>query len=69
MRIRTWLKRRYTRPQAVALFLPSVALSTATTFTLSRLGLPRAGVTAISFIFLFAVFGIAASVIDRRTRG
>jgi len=69
MRIRAWLKRRYTLPQTAAIFLPSVALSMTATYTLALAGMPKPAVTAISFIVLFAVFAITAALIDHRTRG
>jgi hypothetical protein len=68
VRIIAFLKRRYPLPQAAAIFLPSLLVSMATTFTLTLVGLPKLAVTANSFVVLFAAIAIAVAVIDRRTR-
>ncbi|OQQ12995.1 hypothetical protein B0675_39960 [Streptomyces sp. M41(2017)] len=69
MRIIAFFKRRYPLPQMSAIFIPSVIASMATTVVLSLAGLPKPLVTTGSFVVLFAVFGITAALVDRRTRG
>jgi hypothetical protein len=69
VRIIAFLTRRYPWPQAAAIFLPSLTLSMAATFTFNLIGLPKPAVTAISFTVLFATVAIAVALVDRRARG
>jgi hypothetical protein len=69
MRIIAFFKRRYPLAQVAAIFFPSVTASMVTTFALTLAGLPKPLVTTASFVVLFAVFGITAAIVDRRTRG
>jgi hypothetical protein len=67
MRVFSYLNRRYTPPQFLALLLPSLAVLLAVQFAGTALGIEEYALVGASFTSSIAALLSVATLIDRRT--